>query len=94
MAVVALLALLLLSPTRAQDTNPFPPGKELPMASALVEAGLTEVLIIQGDPPSDLSRRTYPNTSEEIRLLVLLVLQVTCIAFTFRRRIGTLVYSD
>ena len=44
----------------------IPPGKELPMASALVAAGLTEVLVIQGDPPSDLSRRTYPNTSEEI----------------------------
>lgn len=28
--------------------------------------GVTEVLVVHGDPPSDLSHRTYPNTSEQI----------------------------
>lgn len=44
----------------------IPPGKELPMADAIAAAELTEILVIQGDPPSDLSRRTYPNTSEDV----------------------------
>jgi methylenetetrahydrofolate reductase (NADPH) len=44
----------------------IPPGRELPIGEAIVAAGLTEVLVIQGDPPSDLSRRTYPNTSQDI----------------------------
>jgi len=44
----------------------IPPGGDLPMADAIIAAGLTEVLVIQGDPPHDLSHRTYPNTSEDI----------------------------
>ncbi|NVN13314.1 methylenetetrahydrofolate reductase [Nguyenibacter vanlangensis] len=28
--------------------------------------GLEEVLVVQGDPPADLSRRTFPNTSESV----------------------------
>src|SRR3984957_237215 len=30
------------------------------------EHGLTEVLVVRGDPPHDLSRRAYPNTSEDV----------------------------
>jgi methylenetetrahydrofolate reductase (NADPH) len=48
---------------RAIDISP---GRELPIGEAIVAAGLTEVLVIQGDPPRDLSRRTYPNTSQDI----------------------------
>jgi methylenetetrahydrofolate reductase (NADPH) len=44
----------------------IPPGEHIPMAQAILDAGLQEVLVIQGDPPHDLSRRTYPNASEEI----------------------------
>jgi methylenetetrahydrofolate reductase (NADPH) len=36
------------------------------MAQAILASGLSEVLVIRGDPPHDLSRRTYPNTSEDI----------------------------
>ena len=44
----------------------IPPGDDLPMAEAILSAGLTEILVIKGDPPSDMSRRTYPNTTEDI----------------------------
>ena len=42
----------------------IPPGDELSVGDAIIAAGLSEVLVIKGDAPSDLSRRTYPNTSE------------------------------
>jgi methylenetetrahydrofolate reductase (NADPH) len=44
----------------------IPPGDALPMAEAILAAGLTEVLVIRGDPPHDISHRTYPNSSEDI----------------------------
>jgi methylenetetrahydrofolate reductase (NADPH) len=44
----------------------IPPGDELSVGDAIIAAGLSEVLVIKGDAPSDLSRRTYPNTSESI----------------------------
>jgi methylenetetrahydrofolate reductase (NADPH) len=44
----------------------IPPGDELSVGDAIIAAGLSEVLVIKGDTPSDLSRRTYPNTSESI----------------------------
>jgi 5,10-methylenetetrahydrofolate reductase len=44
----------------------IPPGSELPMAEDIFSAGLTEVLVVRGDSPHDLSHRTYPNTSEDI----------------------------
>jgi methylenetetrahydrofolate reductase (NADPH) len=44
----------------------IPPGEALPMAEAILAAGLTEVLVIRGDPPHDISHRTYPNSSEDI----------------------------
>jgi methylenetetrahydrofolate reductase (NADPH) len=43
-----------------------PPGDDLPLAEEILTAGLGEVLVIRGDPPHDLSRRTYPNSSEDI----------------------------
>ncbi|AQS84142.1 MAG: methylenetetrahydrofolate reductase [Acetobacter aceti] len=45
---------------RAIDIDPKGP---LP---GLDTPGLSEILIIQGDPPADLSRRVYPNTSDSI----------------------------
>lgn len=48
---------------RAMD---IAPGEEIPVARTISEAGLSEVLVIQGDPPHDLSKRTYPHTSVEI----------------------------
>ena len=36
------------------------------MADALKAAGVSEVLVVRGDPPHDLSHRTWPNTSEDI----------------------------
>lgn len=48
---------------RAMD---IPPGDEIPLARTIRETGLSEVLVIQGDPPHDLSKRTYPQTSVEI----------------------------
>ncbi|WP_203330554.1 methylenetetrahydrofolate reductase [Rhodovastum atsumiense] len=44
----------------------IPPGEDLPMAEAILAAGLTEILVIKGDPPHDMSRRTWPNSSEDI----------------------------
>lgn len=44
----------------------IPPGEDLPMAEDILAAGLKEVLVIRGDPPHDLSHRTYPNSSEDI----------------------------
>jgi methylenetetrahydrofolate reductase (NADPH) len=44
----------------------FAPGGTLPVADKIIAAGLTEVLVVRGDPPHDLSQRTYPNTSEDI----------------------------
>lgn len=48
---------------RAIDINPREPLK---MAQELDENGVREVLIVQGDPPSDMSHRTYNVTSLEI----------------------------
>ncbi|MCE2575782.1 methylenetetrahydrofolate reductase [Komagataeibacter sp. FNDCR2] len=45
---------------RAIDIAPDGP---LPGAE---DEGLREVLVVQGDPPSDLKHRTYPNTTESI----------------------------
>jgi methylenetetrahydrofolate reductase (NADPH) len=44
----------------------IPPGDSLPLADSIQAAGLGEVLIIQDDPPHDMSHRTYPNSSEDI----------------------------
>ena len=44
----------------------IPPVGDLPMAEAILASGLSEVLVIRGDPPRDLSRQTYPNTSDDI----------------------------
>ncbi len=44
----------------------IPPGDDLPLAEAIQAAGLGEVLVIRGDPPHDMSHRTYPNSSEDI----------------------------
>ncbi len=44
----------------------IPPGDDLPLADAIQAAGFNEVIIIRGDPPRDMSHRTYPNSSEDI----------------------------
>jgi methylenetetrahydrofolate reductase (NADPH) len=44
----------------------IPPGGALPMADALAASGITEVLVVRGDPPHDLSHQTWPHTSEDI----------------------------
>ncbi len=44
----------------------IPPVGDLPMAEAILASGLSEVLVVRGDPPRDLSRQTYPNTSDDI----------------------------
>src|ERR1700733_13610999 len=44
---------------RAMD---IPPGGEVPVAEPILNSGLTEVLVIRGDPPRDLSHKTYPHT--------------------------------
>ena len=43
-----------------------PPSGDPPMAADILAAGLKEVLVIRGDPPHDLSHRTYPNSSEDV----------------------------
>ena len=48
---------------RAIDINPKVP---LPMAAALDAAGITEVLVIEGDAPADMGHQTYDVTSLEI----------------------------
>ncbi|GBR04021.1 methylenetetrahydrofolate reductase [Acetobacter oeni] len=45
---------------RAIDIDP---GKPLPGVGM---PDLTEILVVQGDPPTDLNHRTFPNTSETI----------------------------
>lgn len=42
------------------------PGGERALGEAILSAGLSEILVIKGDPPCDMSRRTYPNTSEAV----------------------------
>jgi len=44
----------------------IPPGGDLPMVEDILAAGIDEVLVIRGDPPHDLSHRTYPNSSEDV----------------------------
>jgi len=44
----------------------FAPGEAEAVAERLLRAGLGEVLVVRGDPPHDLRRRTYPNTSEDV----------------------------
>jgi methylenetetrahydrofolate reductase (NADPH) len=44
----------------------FAPGEAEAVAARLLQAGLREVLVVRGDPPHDLSRRTYPNASEDV----------------------------
>ncbi|WP_424949249.1 methylenetetrahydrofolate reductase [Deinococcus sp.] len=48
---------------RAIDIDPRRP---LPMAAALAEHGVGEVLVIEGDPPADMGHQTYDVTSLEI----------------------------
>ncbi len=38
----------------------IPPVGDLPMAEAILASGLSEVLVIRGDPPHDLSHQTTP----------------------------------
>lgn len=45
---------------RAIEVNPHGP---LP---GVDDPSLTEILVVKGDPPADLSRRVYPNTSDAI----------------------------
>ncbi len=44
----------------------FGPGDVEDVAARLLQAGLREVLVVRGDPPHDLSRRTYNNSSEDV----------------------------
>ena len=44
----------------------FGTGEAEEVAERLLQAGLREVLVVRGDPPRDLSRRTYPNSSEDV----------------------------
>lgn len=41
-------------------------GAEEVLGDTLLANGLREILVVRGDPPHDLSRRTYPNTSEDV----------------------------
>jgi methylenetetrahydrofolate reductase (NADPH) len=41
-------------------------GEAEEVAERLLQAGLHEVLVVRGDPPHDLSRRTYPNSSSDV----------------------------
>lgn len=44
----------------------FGTGEAEAVVARLLQAGLREVLVVRGDPPHDLSRRTYPNSSEDV----------------------------
>ena len=44
----------------------IPPGDDMPLGGAIQAAGLSEILVIRGDPPHDAGHRTYPNSSEDI----------------------------
>jgi methylenetetrahydrofolate reductase (NADPH) len=44
----------------------FAAGEAEDVARRVLQAGLREVLVVRGDPPHDLSRRTHPNTSEDV----------------------------
>lgn len=44
----------------------FDPAKPLPMADHLSRHNLSEVLVIEGDPPPDMSRRSYPVSSLDL----------------------------
>jgi methylenetetrahydrofolate reductase (NADPH) len=48
---------------RAIDISPHAP---LPMAETLRSAGITEVLVVGGDPPHDIDQVAYPQTSIDI----------------------------
>jgi methylenetetrahydrofolate reductase (NADPH) len=43
-----------------------PPEDPISIGEAIVGAGLTEVLVVRGDLPRDMSHRTYPNSSEDV----------------------------
>lgn len=44
----------------------LPPHDISAVGEAILSAGISEILVVKGDAPHDLSRRTYPNTSEAI----------------------------
>lgn len=44
----------------------IPPDGEFHLAEVLRRNNLKEILVIRGDPPHDMSRRTFPNSSEDI----------------------------
>ena len=44
----------------------IPPGDDMPLGDAIQAAGLSEILVIRGDPPHDVGHRTFPNSSEDI----------------------------
>lgn len=48
---------------RAIDVNMNEP---LPMADYIMEHNISEVLVVTGDPPQDMSRKIYPSTCVEI----------------------------
>jgi len=43
-----------------------PPGEAISIGDTILKAGLSEVLIVRGDPPHDMAHRTYPNSSEDV----------------------------
>jgi len=44
----------------------FAEGEAEAIVERLMQRELREVLVVRGDPPHDLSRRTYPNSSEDV----------------------------